>query len=189
MRALDLCDREDWSQPLCIDEKWIKVRGKWNYVFTAVGAQASDLLAIDLFHHKDRQAMKSFLLQVKVMGFRPKSITTDLLLGYEGVVAEVFPDCIYQQCALTVAITDQGYRGRKHNGETEIVNARDLRRQKTAYGKRRVNGVFGDNINVMLATGGYNFKRLMRKLKQLLLDFLPRVFAGNSDRTALEKDF
>ena len=26
----------------------------------------------------------------------------------------------------TVAITDQGYRGRKYYGETEIVNARDL---------------------------------------------------------------
>ena len=35
----------------------------------------------------------------------------------------------------TVAITDQGYRGRKHYGETEIVDARDLRRQKRAYGK------------------------------------------------------
>ena len=34
------------------------------------------------------------------MGFRPKSITTDLLLGYEGVVAEVFPDCLYHQCVL-----------------------------------------------------------------------------------------
>jgi transposase-like protein len=100
VRALDLDDREDWSQPLCIDEKWIKVRGKWNYVFTAVGAESSDLLAIDLFHHKDRQAMKSFLLQLKAMGFRPISITTDLLLGYEGVVAEVFPDCIYHQCVL-----------------------------------------------------------------------------------------
>ncbi len=84
VRALDLCTREDWGQPLCVDEKWVKVRGKWNYVFTAVGAKLSDLLAIDLFHHKDREAMKTFLLQVKAMGFRPQSITTDLLLGYEG---------------------------------------------------------------------------------------------------------
>lgn len=100
VRTLDLCTQEDWGQPLCIDEKWVKVRGKWNYVFTAVGAKISDLLAIDLFHHKDREAMKTFLLQVKAMGFRPQSITTDLLLGYEGVVAEVFPDCIYNQCVL-----------------------------------------------------------------------------------------
>jgi len=37
-----------------------------------------------------------------------------------------------------VAITDQGYRERKHYRETEIVNARDLRRQTTTYGKRKV---------------------------------------------------
>jgi len=116
-----------------------------------------------------------------------------------------------------VAITDQGYRGRKHYGETEIVNARDLRRQKTAYGKRKVkkqlkkrsaiepviehlksdhrlsrnylSGVFGDNINVMLAAAGYNFKRLLRKLKHFLLAFLCRVFAWNAGQIALKMDF
>jgi IS5 family transposase len=116
-----------------------------------------------------------------------------------------------------VAITDQGFRGRKHYGDTVIVNARDLRRQKTVYGKQKVSkqlkqrsaiepviehlksghrlssnylsGVFGDNINVMLAVAGYNFKRLLRKPKHFLLDFLYRVFAGNTGRTALEMDF
>jgi hypothetical protein len=38
----------------------------------------------------------------------------------------------------TAAITDQRYRRRKNYGETVIFNARDLRRQKTAYGKRKV---------------------------------------------------
>ncbi len=99
-RTLELSSDEEWKQPLCIDEKWIKVRGAWNYVFTAVGTKVGDLLAVDLFHHKNREAMKTFLMQLKVMGFRPKSITTDLLLGYEGVVAEVFPDCLYNQCVL-----------------------------------------------------------------------------------------
>ena len=116
-----------------------------------------------------------------------------------------------------VAITDQGYRGRKYYGETEIVNARDLRRQKTAYRKRKVkrqlkrrsaiepviehlksghrlsrnylSGVAGDNINVMLAAAGYNFKRLLRKLKYFLLDVLRRVFAGSAGQIALETDF
>jgi len=117
----------------------------------------------------------------------------------------------------TVVITDKGYRGRKHYGDTEIVNARDLRRQKTAYGKRKVkkqlkkrsaiepviehlksshrlsrnylSGVVGDNINVMLAAAGYNFKRLLKKLKHFLLDLLSRVFAGSTGRIALVMDF
>jgi len=41
-----------------------------------------------------------FLLGLKARGFRPKGITTDLLLGYENVVKEVFPGCVYQQCVL-----------------------------------------------------------------------------------------
>ena len=116
-----------------------------------------------------------------------------------------------------MAITDQGYRGRKYYGETVIVKARDLRRQKTTDGKRKVkkqlkqrsaiepviehlksghrlsrnylSGVFGDNINVMLAAAEYNFKRLLRKLKHFLLDFLLRLMTVNAGRTALETDF
>ncbi len=100
LEALDLCNREDWQQPLCIDEKWIKVRSKWHYVFTAVGGKVADLLAIDVFFHKGSQAIKTFLLQLKASGYRPRSITTDLLLGYENVVREVFPDCSFRQCVL-----------------------------------------------------------------------------------------
>jgi IS5 family transposase len=117
----------------------------------------------------------------------------------------------------TVAITDQGYRGKKNYGETLIVNARDLRRQKTAYGKRKVkrqlrrrsaiehviehlksahrlsrnylSGVLGDTINVMLAAAGYNFKRLLKKLKHFLLDFLGRVLPRKVGQIALEMAF
>jgi len=98
--VLHLYNQEDWEQPLCIDEKWIKVRRKWNYIFTAVGTKVTDLLAMELFYHKDKQAMKTFLYMLKALGFRPKSITTDLLMGYEAVVKEVFPDCIYHQCII-----------------------------------------------------------------------------------------
>ena len=95
-----LHSEEDWEQPLCIDEKWIKVRSRWDYAFTAVGETVTDLVAMELFYHKDSQAMKTFLFQLKTLGFRPRSITTDLLMGYESVVREVFPECTYHQCVL-----------------------------------------------------------------------------------------
>ena len=69
-------------------------------MFTAVGEEVADLADLELYYHKDTQAMRSFLLGLKARGFRPKSITTDLLLGYENVVKEVFPECVYQQCVL-----------------------------------------------------------------------------------------
>ena len=98
--ALQLHGEADPQQPLCIDEKWIKVRDHWHYVFTAVGAKVTDLLAIDLFYSRNKQAMKTFLLSLKSAGFRPKAIITDLLGGYERVVADVFPDAQYRQCVL-----------------------------------------------------------------------------------------
>lgn len=100
VNVLTLFKEEDFKQPLCIDEKWIKVRNKWCYVFTAVGTKVTDLLSVELFFHKGKYAIKTFLYQLKALGFHPESITTDLLMGYGKIVKEVFPDCIYQQCVL-----------------------------------------------------------------------------------------
>jgi len=96
----DLNCPEDWQQSICIDEKWVKVRSRWCYVFIAVGQKAQDMLYSDIYWHKDMIAMKSFLLKLKALGFRPQCITTDLLLGYEKVVQEVFPKTHYHQCIL-----------------------------------------------------------------------------------------
>ena len=67
---------------------------------TTVGTKVTDLLGTDLYYHKDRAAIKTFVLQLKSLGFRAESITTDLLLGYEGVVKDVFPECRYYRCML-----------------------------------------------------------------------------------------
>jgi len=52
-----------------------------------------------------------------------------------------------------------------------------------------LSGVFGENINVMLAAAGYNFKQLLRKLNYFLRDILYRVFVKNVGQTVLEMDF
>jgi len=98
--AFSLFEQEDWEQPLCIDEKWVKVRKKWCYAFTAVGTKVADLFAFDLFYQKEKEAFRTFLLYLKLLGFRPKIITTDLLIAYENVIKEVFPDCYHHQCVL-----------------------------------------------------------------------------------------
>ena len=36
-------------------------------------------------------------------------------------------------------------------------------------------GIFGDNINVMLAAAGFNFKRMMNKWKASFLSYLERT--------------
>lgn len=100
VEMLRIANQEDFEQDICIDEKWIKIRNRWCYVFTGVGAKINDLLAVELFFHKGKEAMRTFLLWIKLLGYRPKSITTDLLMGYENVVKEIFPNCYYNQCIL-----------------------------------------------------------------------------------------
>ena len=144
--ALQLDGEQDPEQPLCIDEKWIKVRDRWHYVFTAVGAKVTDLLAVDLFYRRNKQAMKTFLLSLKAAGFRPKAIITDLLGGYERVVADVFPDAQYRQCVLHAerdakrivrkALPDEGrrqWKDRLIKAIRVLFGSRNLRQVRRRY--------------------------------------------------------
>ncbi len=148
VNVLSLSRGEDWEQSLCIDEKWIKVRDKWCYVFTAVGAGVTDLLAAELFYHRDKQAMMTFLYQLKAFGFRPESITTDLLMGYESVVKEVFPDCLYLQCVLhagrdakrivRIALRskeDEEWKNRLTKRITTLFKSKNIKQVKKRYFK------------------------------------------------------
>jgi transposase-like protein len=88
------------GEKICIDEKWIKIKNVWHYVFNAVDALYDDLINIQLYAHKGTEEMKSFLLELKVRGFNPKVIITDLLQGYGRIIKEVFPNCYHHECVL-----------------------------------------------------------------------------------------
>lgn len=97
--------------------------------------------------------------------------------------------------------SDRGYRGQKQSGTTKIIIP-DVPKAGDSYYKKQKKhklfckragiepiighlkadhrlcrnfyaGVFGDNINVMLAAAGFNFKRAMRILCALLKRLLP----------------
>lgn len=91
------------------------------------------------------------------------------------------------------AKVDRGYRGKKIIGETEILIPSHPSKSKSYYQKRKLSeahrkragiepvighiksnhrlnknfykGITGDNINIMLAASGFNFKRMMNKWK------------------------
>lgn len=101
-------------------------------------------------------------------------------------------------------IGDRGFRGRNKVGETIIhipkpfskkLSAYMQRKQKKYFRKRAgiepvighlkadhrlsrnfYKGIFGDNINIMLAAAGFNFKRMMNKWKVSFLSYLEQVF-------------
>jgi IS5 family transposase len=103
------------------------------------------------------------------------------------------------------ATVDRGYKGRVQIGETKIQipktfssktqSAYRQKKLKRAFSRRAAiepiighlktdhrlgrnfyKGIFGDNINIMLAAAAFNFKRMMNKWKSSLWHFLKELF-------------
>lgn len=98
------------------------------------------------------------------------------------------------------AKVDRGYRGEKRIQETEILIPSNSPKAKTENQKRKLSqahrkragiepvighikadhrlgrnfykGIVGDNINIMLAAAGFNFKRMINKIKSSFCSFL-----------------
>jgi IS5 family transposase len=105
-----------------------------------------------------------------------------------------------------VAKVDRGYRGKKQIGETEILIPSTPKKSLNYYQRKKISkahkkraaiepiighiktdhrlnrnfykGVTGDNINIMLAAAGFNFKRMMNKWKSSYWQFLLNYFIG-----------
>ena len=102
-----------------------------------------------------------------------------------------------------VAIVDRGYRGIDKVGSTQIVTPYN-QQAKTVYRKRKVKkwfqrragiepvighlkkdhrlarnylkGIRGDHINVLMAASAFNFKRVLRKLKDRTVFWLKQLW-------------
>ena len=99
-----------------------------------------------------------------------------------------------------LAKVDRGCRGRKQLGETEILIPSPPKKKMTYYQRKKLSnahkkragiepvighikanhrlnrnfykGITGDNINIMLAAAGFNFRRMMNKWKSSFCQFL-----------------
>jgi IS5 family transposase len=104
------------------------------------------------------------------------------------------------------AKVDRGYKGKKQIGETEILIPTPPKKQMSYYQKKKLSnthrkragiepvightksnhrlnrnfykGIVGDNINIMLAATGFNFKRMMNKWKSSFWQFLENIFCS-----------
>jgi transposase, IS5 family len=104
------------------------------------------------------------------------------------------------------AKVDRGYRGRKRVGETEILIPGTPSKSQTYYQRKKISeahrkragiepvighlkadhrlgrnfykGIIGDNINIMLAAAGFNFKRMMNKWKSSFCQLLEKIAAS-----------
>ena len=125
---------------------------------------------------------------------------------YDGKTLPQVLDDVKQRigrCPRTV-IVDQGYRGKKRIGETEIVSADKLKKELTRYEKRKtkkqlrrraaiepvighlksdfrlarnyLKGTLGDHLNVLLAATAFNLKKWMNQATNFILSFFLKAF-------------
>ncbi len=72
-----------------VDETYLKVRGKWNYLSRAVDRDGN-LVDAMLSQHRDMKAAKRFFRSARAtMGFRPNRVTTDGHGSYPRVIRTV----------------------------------------------------------------------------------------------------
>ncbi len=88
------------SGKVAIDEKWVKVRKEWHYVFIAIDISSLDILHIDIYPKRDKNSAKTFLSELKAMGYEIESIITDCCPIYEKSIPEIYPEVDHLKCVL-----------------------------------------------------------------------------------------
>ncbi len=96
-----------------IDEKWVQVpeknpRGsgqsekyksrRWMYVYLAIDVYTYDLLHIAIYAQNTSISTTAFLLALRIKGYRPRVIVTDLRQEYGPAIKNVFPNTIHHEC-------------------------------------------------------------------------------------------
>lgn len=77
-----------------IDEKWLKIRGKWHYWFVVLDKETGLPVLSSLLSSLTTEATKFIALKLKALGKTPKVIITDGLASYK----KMFSGVIHQIC-------------------------------------------------------------------------------------------
>ena len=90
-----------------IDEKYVLVpkndkpagdMRRWMYVYLAVDVYTYDLLHIAIYAHNDKANALAFLMALRVKGYHPRVLVTDLRRDYGNDIAHVFPEAVHHEC-------------------------------------------------------------------------------------------
>ena len=166
------------STSVFIDEKWIKIKGRWYYWFVAVDAGTGLPVMDHLLHHQTKWACRWFLVKMMRHEISPKTIMTDGLAGYSSAISFVFAkarhlSCIFHhQQGITKWVKknlknleekDQRSIKRKMKKITQTTDTRTLNRRLARLEKENLEGKWG--IEPWLKTIKKNLKRLLPAIR------------------------
>lgn len=81
-----------------IDEKWLKIQGKWHYWFVALDQATGLPILGHLLPTRTKWACRWFLIKLKRMGKYPLMIITDGLAAYVSSIAKTFSQAKHVLC-------------------------------------------------------------------------------------------
>ena len=81
-----------------VDEKWVKIRGKWHYWFVALDAATEIPIISFLSAKRSRWACRWVFVRLKMIGKSSAVVLTDGLQAYEGAIHSVFPKAKHVLC-------------------------------------------------------------------------------------------
>jgi transposase-like protein len=81
-----------------IDEKWLKVRGKWHYWFVVLDSDTGLPVLASLLGTKSQWACRWIGVKLKQMGKIPREVITDGLPGYRSMVKDVLERARHNLC-------------------------------------------------------------------------------------------
>ncbi len=87
-----------WSGEISVDEKWVKIKGKWHYVLVAVDAKTGFPLLIRCHATLDNVSWKLFFVQFKHIYGTPKLIISDGSFSLWSGRLQVFSRTRHQLC-------------------------------------------------------------------------------------------
>jgi transposase-like protein len=111
-----------------VDEKWLKIRKTWHYLFVSVDQESGIAVFHELLPTRTKWACRLFLLKLKRLGKIPMVIITDGLQGYGRAIAAVFPTakhllCLFHHQQSVIRCVNTQFR------ETEQEEAKTAKKQ------------------------------------------------------------
>jgi transposase-like protein len=125
-----------------VDEKYVLVpkndkppdkMRRWMYVYLAVDVYTYDLLHIAIYAHNDKTNAQAFLLALRLKGYQPRVIVTDLRRDYGGDIARVFPQATHHECIFH-ALQQVGQTCRKLYGRDYAQTHPEVEQLRQAIG-------------------------------------------------------
>jgi transposase-like protein len=173
---------------LLVDEKWVKIRKKWHYLFFSVDHDSGLPVFHALLPSRTKWACRLFLLKLKRLGKSPSMIITDGLKGYVSAITRVFPRakrvlCLFHhQQGITRCVTPQF-----SDTESEEANAatKQMKRVMQTHDARTVNRRL-DRLEKAANEKGWKIMEWIKRTRGKLTHLLPAVRSNTYPSTTNE---